>query len=594
MAAENYSCVMDATHPYAVEVTHNIVLACNETGTPYYRLVREQSDGDAFLTVQSVEEAVEFLQGTTGNILVTTGSKELQKFTALKDFAHRVYARVLPSAEVILQCKEYGLEGKHLICMQGPFSAEMNKAFLLQTEASFLVTKESGKTGGFPEKLEGAKGTKAKVIVIGRKEEEEGYSFTELTSCISQKLGLQPKRCVTLVGIGMGNHTLTEEGKEAITKADLIIGARRMVEALSAFEKEVFISYQSQEIFDFLEKNPQYCDVVVAFSGDIGFYSGAKKLYELLMDYEVKTICGVSSLSYFMGKLQMSWEDVKIISLHGKEENMLGYIMQHEKCFALLGTNKGIASLCQDLCRCGMGNVQLFVGERLSYEDETMTVGTAESLQGQDFDSLSVVLAVNKNAKKRNHSLPLEDSVFLRGNVPMTKGEVRRISLSKLELNEKDVVYDIGAGTGSVSVEAALQCPLGQVYAVEKKAEAVELLKENREKFEVWNMMIIESTAPEGLAELPAPDKVFIGGSSGNMEEILSCVLAKNPFVKVAVNVIALETLVVTLQTFEKLGLIDTEYVQIAVSKAKKVGRYHMMKGQNPVWIISGKGAGEV
>lgn len=594
MRLEAYNCVMDTTHPYAVEVTQNIVSACMATETPYYRLVREQSDGDVFLTVQSVEEAVEFLQGTTGNIFVTTGSKELQKFTTLKDFVHRVYARVLPSADIILQCKEYGLEGKHLICMQGPFSAEMNQALLLQTESSFLVTKESGKTGGFPEKIEGAKGAGAKVIVIGRKHQESGYSFSELIACMSRKLELHPKRQVTIVGIGMGNHTLTEEAKEAIKKADLVVGAKRMVEALSVFEKETFISYQSEEIFDFLEKNKQYCDVAVAFSGDIGFYSGAKKLGERLENYEVKTVCGISSLSYFMGKLQMPWEDVKILSLHGKEENMMGYIMQYEKCFALLGTNKGVASLCQDLCHCGMEDVQIFVGERLSYEDEAVTIGTAKSLQEQEFDSLSVVLAVNPKAKTRNRFLALDDAAFLRGKIPMTKCEVRHISISKLQIDEKDVIYDIGAGTGSVSVEAAMQCPLGQIYAIEKKAEAVELLKKNREKFEAWNMVIVEGTAPESLIKLPPPNKVFIGGSSGNMEKILACVLAKNPSATVVVNAIALETLTVTLQAFEKLGLRDTEWVQISVSKAEKVGRYHMMKGQNPVWVISGKGAGEL
>ncbi len=137
----------------------------------------------------------------------------------------------------------------------------------------------------------------------------------------------------------------------------------------------------------------------------------------------------------------------------------------------------------------------------------------------------------------------MPDESFIRGNVPMTKSEVRSISLSKLQLEPHDIVYDIGAGTGSVAVEIALQIPHGCVYAVEKNPEALSLLEQNKAQLGADCMNIVSGTAPDICKELPAPNKVFIGGSSGNMKEILSLLLEKNPDVRIVITAISIETL---------------------------------------------------
>lgn len=589
---EGYDFVIDATHPYAFVVTETVKSVCEKLGKPYFRVLRQTFQAQGVHYVNSTEEAISFLNDTYGNIFLSTGSKELEKFTNLKNFTQRVFVRVLPSVEVMEQCKRYGLTGKHMICMQGPFSEEMNIAQFLHTNATYLVTKESGKAGGFLEKINAAQKAGLQTIVIGRKKETEGFFVQTLISYLCKKMDLSPKRKVTLVGIGMGQDTLTQEAISVIQKADIIIGAKRMVDALASFQKESFISYQSKEILDFLEKNPQYLRVVVAFSGDTGFFSGAKKLIDTIQgNHDVEIVCGISSFSYFMAKLQIPWEDVLVISLHGKEEPISSYVRAYEKCFVLLGKG-GVHKLCQGLCNTGLNKVEISVGERLSYPNERILKGTPEELLQEEFDDLSVAFIWNHSVKKQKQSLGIADKCFIRGKVPMTKREVRTISLSYLDLQDRDIVYDIGAGTGSVSIEVALQCPFGKVYAIEKKEEAISLLQGNQEKFDAWNVAIMKGEAPHILEELPAPDKVFIGGSSGNMEEILSCILQKNPNVLVVINVIALETLSETLALFQKMGFIETEYMQIAVSKAEKVGKYHLMKGQNPVYIIKGRGNG--
>lgn len=185
----------------------------------------------------------------------------------------------------------------------------------------------------------------------------------------------------------------------------------------------------------------------------------------------------------------------------------------------------------------------------------------------------------------------MRDEVFIRGAVPMTKSEVRAVSLSKLELGQDSILYDVGAGTGSVSVEAARLIPTCRVYAIEKKPEAIELIKLNKEKFSADNITVIEGSAPGTLLDLEAPTHVFIGGTSGTMGDVLQTVLDKNPEVRIVINVLALESVSEVL-TWLNEHSIEAEFVQVQVSKGKTAGPYHMMMGQNPVYVISFGGEG--
>ncbi len=183
----------------------------------------------------------------------------------------------------------------------------------------------------------------------------------------------------------------------------------------------------------------------------------------------------------------------------------------------------------------------------------------------------------------------MRDEWFIRGEIPMTKSEVRAVSISKLELCRDNIVYDIGAGTGSVSVEAALKVPEGHVYAFEQKEEGCALIRANAEKAGLTNLTVVPGKAPESLAGYPAPDRVFLGGSSGNMEEILDLVTELNPAVQLVINVIALESLNQAMAWFQKKGW-EPEVVCMQVSRAAKRGPYHMMQAQNPIYILAAQG----
>ena len=389
---------------------------------------------------------------------------------------------------------------------------------------------------------------------------------------------------VYLVGIGMGNFsTLTEKAVDVIDKADVVVGAKRMTE-LVAKNKKIFNSYKPDEIYDYL-KNNNFEMVAVLLSGDCGFYSGAKKLIQTLKEFDVHVVCGISSVVYFCSKLKMSWEDIKLLSVHGKNSNVIGYVRTNKKVFLLLNGKEDIKIICEKLCYYGMGQTILYIGQRLSYPDEKIVVSRADDLNDFEFDS-PVVMIIENNNFVNNIYTAIDDDEFLRGSVPMTKSEVRTISIAKLCLEHNSVLYDIGAGTGSISVEAGLHIIDGTVFAIEKNTEAVELIEKNKKKFAVDNIAVINGVAPSALEELPPPTHIFIGGSSGNLKEIINCCIEKNSDVKIVINAIAINTVGQVTEFAEKNGF-SLDIVCMNVSKNKRVGKYDLMIAQNPVYIFT-------
>ena len=611
-AEEGKPLVLDVTHPYAVAVSANIKAACEKAGCEYLRLIRPSlmnknacKTAEEIVVVESVEAAVNFLKTTEGSIFVTTGSKELAKFTALPDYQNRVYARVLATPEVVTQCTEAGFTGPHLICMQGPFSKELNLAMLRSIGAAWMVTKEAGRAGGFEEKMTAAKEAGVKVVLIGRPQEQAGLSIEEGVKLLAERFHIPSDltdsrdekngRIAYLVGIGMGTPDhLTGEARAAFEKADCILGSGRMLESFKTTRKPLFDAYDPAKMLTYVQEHPEHRTIAVALSGDVGFYSGARRLISAFGNAGIRTelITGISSVTYFCSRLQIPWEDVKLMSIHGRRENLIAAVRAHFRTFTLLGGRDNVASLCEKLEKYGFENVKLYIGERLHYPEERITEGTPAELKEKAFDSLCVAIIENPSYMSGLRSC-IPDEEFQRGDAPMTKSEVRSLSVAKLNLNRDSIAWDIGAGTGSVTIEMALAAADGEVYAIEKKPAAAALIEENARRFGTPNVEVHVGTAPEALTDLPAPTHAFIGGSSGNMKEILQLLLAKNPQVRVVINAITLETVAEANSCFKELGFTDVDITQIQAAKAKKVGPYEMMMGQNPVYIFAGTGKGE-
>ncbi len=579
--------VIDATHPYATEVTKNIRAACKKAGIACLRLLRKESafNEEDVRIFPDAEAAATWLEGQQGNILLTTGLKELSVFARAISEKSRLFARVLLQEGLFDVMEQYGLAKKQLLCMQGPFSAEMNVATLHMTKAAFLVTKESGKAGGFEEKVAAAKEAGAVCVVIGRPLEEDGYAMDQVQEKVRELWA--PSKDITLAGIGMGSvEGMTVEVQEALKNADCIIGAARMLEATAPFQKPTACLYKAEEIAAFVEAHPQYRRIVIALSGDVGFYSGAKKLLQQFPDARV--LCGISTVSYFAARLGLAWEEMALCSSHGRWQNLAGALRENKNVFVLASDENSIRGLAARVTSLGFGDVTMHVGMDFSYATEK--IASAPAREWMNFSGEKGVYAVifeNENAKNKPAWAGIADDAFLRGQVPMTKEEVRVISLSKLQLTKEALLYDIGAGTGSVTVEAARLLSKGMVYAVEQKEEAAALIEENCRRFGCENVAVVRGKAPEALADLPAPTHAFIGGSGGNMKEILAALTEKNPAVRVVVNCIAMETQAAVLAAAAALDLEIKDLVQISTAKAKSVGAYHMLQAQNPVMIFT-------
>lgn len=461
--------VIDATHPHARLVSEEIQEACGRTGVRLERCLRaegEQNKARDWVEVDSIQEAVSFLSSVSGVIFATTGSKELEALCQIPDYQKRVYARVLPTSNVLKKCEKLGITGSHLIAMQGPFSTEMNTLFLRQTKAEWLLTKDSGRAGGFQEKVEAARENGTRVVVI-RRPEEDGISLEEAMEVLKKadegnvgeregrdgediereiasakrkkniegvdgenqrkSNAVELKTHLILAGIGMGQPSqMTGEVLRAIRESDALIGAGRMLESAeralqndlliskegkaenrqesaAAVEKETkcYKAYLPDDVIQIVSKHPEWKRAVILYSGDTGFFSGASRMAERLREagYPFTVYPGTSCVSYLAARLGTHWEDAAIYSAHGRElsvDRVMKRLCDPEepakRAFILMGGKNGAGQFCERLTQAGYGNVQVTVGENLSYPEEQIRSGTAEEMKKLEFADLSLML----------------------------------------------------------------------------------------------------------------------------------------------------------------------------------------------------------
>lgn len=394
---------------------------------------------------------------------------------------------------------------------------------------------------------------------------------------------------IYIIGIGPGNpELLTIEAKKAIAESTILVGDKRMLPSKDIADKKIYETYKPSEIRRIAAAHADGAETMaVLVSGDVGFFSLTSLLQEI-PGCTMTRIPGISSLIYFAAKLQTPWQDAYCLSRHGRQAPLVWAVRCHPKVFCLTGGKDSVSALCQELCRYGLQDVVVHAGLNLSYPQERILSGTAASLAQQDIRGLAVLMIYNDKASSRPMPFPgLDDTLFQRGDAPMTKQDVRCIAMSRLRPQPDDIVYDVGAGTGSCSVELALQVPWGHVYAMEINPAALQVLAQNKERFALPQLTVVAGDAAETILSLPAPQRVFIGGTKGKLERILQLIYQKNAACVVVMTAITIETVAAVTAYYAKHPVYDLDITQVSIAKGKSVGSYHMMMGQNPVYILT-------
>ena len=395
---------------------------------------------------------------------------------------------------------------------------------------------------------------------------------------------------ITLIGMGSGTPgSLTAQGLAALQGADRILGAKRLLATLpEGCTGNRQALYKPDEILACLAAHPDE-EIALVYSGDTGFHSGASQLLPMLRAFGIscRVLPGLSSIQLLAAALGRPWQGWNLVSAHGRTCDPVAECMQGRPTFFLTGGSEDPATLCAQLAAEGFGDVQAVVGQCLGTPEEKLFRGSVKELAAGRFNSLSVLLVEAAEVLPRR-APGLPDEAFERGDVPMTKQEVRAAVLAKLAVHPEDILWDVGAGTGSVSVELALAAPQGHVYAVECEPDACALIRRNREKFAAWNLSLIEGRAPAALEALPAPDAVFIGGTKGSMAAVVDTVLAKNANARICIAAIALESLSAAIAALTAHGL-SAEVTQLAVSRTRPAGRLHLLTANNPIFLITGE-----
>lgn len=411
-------------------------------------------------------------------------------------------------------------------------------------------------------------------------------------------------RKVTIIGAGPGNpDLLSRAALDAIDIADVVIGAHRALVSIDVPPDVVRCELvKTADIVAALTDAASWQRVVVVMTGDVGLFSGARRLVEALSGdarVDVRVIPGISSASYLAARLARPWQDWHFASAHGVACDIVAEAERAGELFLATSGGEDPSRLSGELVQAGFGDARVTVAERLSYPDERITCAIASEIAGQTFDDLNVMLiefaggaGSPANSRWPYASSGIPDELFIRGDVPMTKQEVRAVALAKLRLAATDTVWDVGAGTGSVSIEAALVARAGSVWAVERNATGVRLIRENADAFGCGNVHVVPGVAPEALAKLPVPDAVFVGGSAGELPSIVEAALEKNSQVRLCVPCVTVETLTEACALLSGSRFKGFEACQVSAARAEAVGSHHLMKAQNPVFLVSARGAG--
>lgn len=397
---------------------------------------------------------------------------------------------------------------------------------------------------------------------------------------------------IHVIGISPG-YPLADEAKESLKRAKTVFASRRLHDLLREQEPSLLKGAKVRVINKVDTtlsslKNTR-TEAAVLASGDPLFFGIGKRITEELGGRKVIIYPALSSLQLAFAQAGLSWHDAFLVSLHGGQKRQWApadlplLCERHEKLAILTGGSNTPASIAPHMPK----GARVWVAERLGYDDERIRKTTPARLPRMNIMEPNLLILESPEAKGQLPTVfGLGENEFKRTAELITKDEVRAVVLHKLRLPIKGVLWDVGAGSGSVSIEARRLSPGLEVYAIEQDRERVKNISDNALALKAGEMNVITGSAPSALKALPAPDRVFIGGSGASLESVISESLRR---IKrggiMVVTAITLESMESAQKAFKKAGL-RADVTQVSVSRLRKVGKASYLRPLNPVFII--------
>ncbi|SEN12489.1 precorrin-6y C5,15-methyltransferase (decarboxylating) subunit CbiE [Lihuaxuella thermophila] len=400
---------------------------------------------------------------------------------------------------------------------------------------------------------------------------------------------------VKVIGIGDdGRNGLFPHYLKWIEEADVLVGGERQLAFFPDHPgKRIPIKGGLQPVLEQIGRESHRHRVVVLASGDPLFYGIAGLIVRKLGQEQVEVHPHLSSIQLAFARMGESWQQARIESVHGRPMTGLAQRIDGQEKVALLTDDAHSPSaIARYLLQFGMREYQAFVAENLGGPDERCGWWELDELVDARFSPLNVVILKRKaGAEIPRWGLGIEDEAFAQRKPEkglITKKEVRVVSLAELCLRKDSIVWDIGAGSGSVSVEAAKLAPYGQVFAIEKNEADLHNIEANRVKFRT-DFTVVHAKAPDGLDGLPDPDAVFIGGSGGELKELIHvCGTRLKQGGRIVINAATVETLATSQEALKAQGFA-VRIILLQTARSKPILQMTRLEGLNPVYVIVGE-----
>jgi len=399
---------------------------------------------------------------------------------------------------------------------------------------------------------------------------------------------------VYIIGIGPdGASSLPPEARRLVERADIVIGGERLLNMFPSLSgQKTVVKNNLDEVVNMIKRNLESKRMAVLASGDPNLYGIAKYLVGKLGKDIVEIIPNVSTMQLAFARIKESWDDAVLVSAHSRPiEDIVDTVRSVHKIAIFTDDKHTPGEIARILQQHGIDNCRAYVCQDLGSTKEKIIATDLYCLKEMKFLPLNVMILIKDgpaNNSRAQECFGVPDEEFHRlGEGMITKLEVRAVSLTKMHLREDSVVWDIGAGSGAVSIEASFLTKRGSVFAIEKDDHAVAVIRENVNKFGRCNIRVIHATAPEGLGELPDPSTIFIGGSGGELAGILKVACDRlKPGGRIVINAATLETLQAAVDGLKANGFMS-EISLINVARSRDILNLTRLEALNPVFVVT-------